>query len=85
MYVCVRVCILVYVRLCMCMCICNLAFCKLELCSFVILRSVEWQFSADVAGQLIDPEMSVRNCHSMLRKIPKERRSRLQTTLFALP
>jgi len=54
-------------------------FSTLELHSFVNLRSVEWQFSTDVAGQRIDPEKSVSNCHSVLRKIPKKRRSLLQT------
>jgi hypothetical protein len=48
-----------------------LPLCKLELRSFVILRNVKWQFPTDVAGQLTDRETSVRNCHSVLLKIPK--------------
>jgi len=58
-----------------------------DLLSSGILRSVEWQFLTDVPGQPVGPifalnmgpigcpATSVPNCHSTLRKIPKERRS----------
>jgi len=41
------------------------------------LGRVEWEFSTDVSGLPIGPEMSVMNYHSTPCKITKERRSHL--------
>jgi hypothetical protein len=48
--------------------------CKLDLRSFAILRSVEWSRPLKI-GPIGCPETSVRNYHSALGKIPKQRRS----------
>jgi hypothetical protein len=47
--------------------------CKWDGQCYRILRSVEWQFRADVSAQPTGPETSVWNNHSAPRKIPQDR------------